>query len=81
VSGRRIPPARTQHCEQCGTAVDTAAPDTRRAVRGFVRPRTAGGANAIELREDLDVWLCRFCTDQRKRGHAWVQLDLFGGET
>jgi hypothetical protein len=77
----RIPASRTVHCEQCGTALDSTDTQTRRGVRGFVRPRRQGGSNAIELREDLDVWLCRHCVDARKRGHAWVQPPLFGDES
>jgi hypothetical protein len=77
VTGGRIPAARLRHCDQCGDPVDTHDEQTRRAVRGFVRPRRAGGANAIELREDLDLWLCRHCTDRRKRGHSWTQPTLW----
>lgn len=81
MSGPRIPPSQLVHCEQCGTAVDAHDTQTRRAVRGFIRPRRQGGTNAIELAEYENVWLCRFCTDQRKHGRTWVQLDLFGGDS
>lgn len=41
-----------------------------RKVIGWERRRSAGGTNAIKLREPLDDWACRWCVEKQVKGLA-----------
>jgi hypothetical protein len=62
------------HCVYCGAEID-AASDYRKIV-GWERSRSAGGTNAVALREPTDEWACRWCIERLKRGITAEQGSL-----
>ena len=53
-------------CELCGKSVDPAVAD--RYVSGWERSRSAGGTNAIRLREPQERFAHRVCVDLAASG-------------
>lgn len=63
-------------CAFCEEPVDADATRTYRRVTGWEHPRTAGGTNALALREPLDEFACSPCIDRQRRGLAPEQESL-----
>lgn len=63
------------HCHFCKSEIN---PDADyRQVKGWVRRRAQGGANAIRGREPVpDVWACRWCVDKIADGVSPAQGGL-----
>lgn len=55
-------------CHYCGRGVDPYSHETRIRVTGWERPRSAGGTNALELREPTGQYACASCIGRIKHG-------------
>ena len=61
-------------CVYCKGPIDGSL-DYRRVI-GWERQRSAGGTNAIALREPQDEWACAECVRKLKRGVTLEQTSL-----
>lgn len=63
-------------CRYCKRAVDPDAPDIHQRVRGWIRKREQGGANAIVGREVAEIYACRKCIGDLKAGRTPGQVSM-----
>ena len=55
-------------CALCGEPVDAYSRLTYRRVVGWEKPRSAGGTNALALRQPLNTYAHSECIDKARRG-------------
>lgn len=66
----------TVTCEFCREPI-TDARQSYRKVTGWEQQRSAGGTNAVRLREPGSEWACRWCIDKQAKGHNAGQKGMF----
>lgn len=66
-------------CVFCGVKVNPSRAGNYRAIVGWERVRSAGGANAVVMREETGAYACAVCIGAKRSGvDPRAQRSMFG---
>lgn len=63
-------------CSACNCLMDERVDTVWEKVEGWVKPRDAGGPNALSLRKPLGVFMCDACMSKLRAGLSVDQMVL-----